>query len=136
MSNTLQTRRPHPLKGRPSPFRDMKRHDVLRPLTRQMVLPLKDRLWKHVDRKDEASCWPWVGATTEDGYAVMKQTGGKKTVRVEGVVRPLVGQRGRGRSFSMTATGQTAVTCFTWCGCGAAAPHMHNFGSFASRGKR
>lgn len=33
--------------------------------------PLTERFWEKVDRRSEAECWPWIGATTFGGYGVI-----------------------------------------------------------------
>jgi hypothetical protein len=34
--------------------------------------PLEVRFWAKVDRRGPDECWPWLGATNERGYGVMR----------------------------------------------------------------
>lgn len=42
----------------------------------------EQRFWRHVDRRDDGACWPWMGRSDKDGYGSIKLTDGKhRTVR-------------------------------------------------------
>lgn len=36
------------------------------------------RFWSYVDRRDDAACWPWIGASDRQGYGVMTITRSNK----------------------------------------------------------
>lgn len=37
-----------------------------------MVKPARDRFWDKVDIRDETRCWPWLGASNQEGYGRFK----------------------------------------------------------------
>lgn len=38
-------------------------------------MTLESRFWAKVDRRDTDECWPWLAATNEHGYGVMRPDG-------------------------------------------------------------
>lgn len=40
-----------------------------------VIVPIAERFWAKVERRSDSECWPWLGATDQNGYGQMYVNG-------------------------------------------------------------